>query len=385
MKINILLLIANSVLKTIINFRIPVFLSRRRQFFLTFFYLFLVSFFYSCSSTSSEQNQNNKSYKKVITLAGIGIAGSIDGSSAQASFWGPEDIVTDLSGNVYVLERSTSRIRKIDASGTVSTFAGDKSGDVDGVGVQARFLAPEGIAIDKLGNLYVADTGNHKIRKISTAGVVTTIAGGLPSGSVDGNSNIASFSSPRDLAIDDSGNLFVVDAGNNKIRKISPTGVVSTFVGNGVKDSVDGKGLMASLNSPKGICFDILGNLYVTEWGSDKIRKITPDGLVSTFAGGGKLNNLDGIGTNSGFNLPSGITVDAIGNLYVADAGNHNIRKITTSGVVTTFSGIGVSGEKNGLLSEASFNSPFGIAIDTFGNIFIADTYNQKIRKISFE
>lgn len=324
------------------------------------------------------------SYSKVTTLAGSGLANAtVDGVGTQATFWNPEDLVADASGNLYVVERGASKIRKITQAGVVTTFAGGNIvGSVDGIGIDASFGAPSGLTIDVFGNLYIADTGNDKIRKITPAGVVTTLAGNGVTGSTDGDVTKASFYCPTDVAIDASGNLYVADACNNKIRKISPAGIISTFAGNGMEGGADGMGVLASFNNPHSIATDISGNVYVSEWGNHKIRKITPTGVVSTLAGGGNFG-VDGTGSNAGFVLPSGIIIDGSGNLYVADTGNNKIRKITPVGIVTTFAGTGEAGYLDGLLANATFNHPYGVAIDSFGNIYVSAS--GKIRKVAYE
>jgi ATP-dependent protease HslVU (ClpYQ) peptidase subunit len=347
--------------------------------------LFLLEIiFSSCSSNDNSTPLSNKSYSKVITLAGSGLPNaSVDGVGIQATFWNPEDLVVDASGNLYVVERGASKIRKITQAGVVTTLAGGNiAGSVDGIGIDASFLAPSGLTIDATGNLYIADTGNDKIRKITPAGLVTTIAGTGVAGSTDGGVGIASFYCPTDVAIGTSGNLYVADECNNKIRKITPSGIISTFAGNGIEGSADGIGVLASFNNPHSIATDISGNVYVSEWGNHKIRKITPEGVVTTLAGGSNSGE-DGTGSNAGFILPSGITIDTFGNLYIADTHFNKIRKITPVGVVTTFAGTGKADNLDGLIATATFQTPFSVTIDNLGNIYV--TASGKIRKIAYE
>lgn len=346
--------------------------------------IFLGFLFISCNSNDDVTPPSNKSYNTVTTFAGSGLPNaSEDGVGTQATFWRPEDLVADAGGNLYVVEVGASKIRKISPTGVVTTFAGNIiPGSIDGIGIKASFVGPSGLTIDVSGNLYIADTGNNKIRKISPTGVVTTVAGTGVGGSVDGDISQASFHGPTDVAIDASGNLYVADISNNKIRKITPSGAVSTFAGSGVEGSIDGIGVLATLHHPSSITIDTSGNLYVSEWGSHKIRKISPLGVVTTLAGGG-IYGVDGIGSIAGFALPSGLTIDTAGNLYVADIHSNKIRKITPNGVVTTFAGTGIAGSLDGLLATATFDRPFGVAIDNNGNIYIAG--NGKIRKIAYE
>lgn len=346
--------------------------------------IFLGFLFMSCNSNDDITPPSNKSYNMVTTFAGSGLPNaSEDGVGTQATFWRPEDLVADAGGNLYVVEVGASKIRKISPSGVVTTFAGNViPGSIDGIGIKASFVGPSGLTIDSSGNLYIADTGNNKIRKISPTGVVITVAGTGVGGNVDGDKSQASFHGPTDVAIDASGNLYVADISNNKIRKITPLGVVSTFAGSGVEGTIDGTGVLASLHHPNSITIDISGNLYVSEWGSHKIRKISPAGVVTTLAGGG-IYGVDGTGSIAGFALPGGLTIDTLGNLYVADIHSNKIRKITPNGVVTTFAGTGIAGSLDGLLSTATFDRPFGIAIDNNGNIYVAG--NGIIRKIAYE
>jgi sugar lactone lactonase YvrE len=346
--------------------------------------IFLGFLFISCNSNDDVTPSSNKSYKKVTTFAGSGLPNaSEDGVGTQATFWRPEDLVSDAGGNLYVVEAGAGKIRKISPDGVVTTFAGNIiPGSIDGIGIKASFVGPSGLTIDACGNLYIADTGNNKIRKISPMGVVTTVAGTGVGGSVDGDRSQASFLAPTDVAVDALGNLYVADISNNKIRKITPSGVVSTFAGSGVEGSLDGIGILAALHYPRNITLDTVGNLYVSEWGSHKIRKISPAGVVTTLAGGG-IYDADGTGNVAGFALPSGLTIDAAGNLYVADTHSNKIRKITPNGVVTTFAGTGVAGSLDGLLATATFDRPFGVAIDNNGNMYTAG--NGKIRKVAFE
>ena len=321
---------------------------------------------------------------QVSTFAGSGVSGDVDGQGTNAQFNSPNGIVMDTNGNLFVADGSNNKIRKITPSGVVSTFAGSGAqGNVDGQGVNAQFRTLTGITIDNQGNLFVADY-NQKIRKITPSGVVSTFAGSGVSGDVDGQGISAQFFWPDGITIDNQGNLFVADSYNQKIRKITPSGVVSTFAGNGSEGDVDGTGASAQFGFPAGIAIDNQGNLFVADYFNSKIRKITPSGVVSTFAGNGAQGDADGQGANAQFNLPSGIAIDNQDNLFVADAGNNKIRKITPSGVVSTFAGSGVSGDVDGTGASAQFHSPESVLIDDNNDIYVADR-NHKIRKITQE
>jgi sugar lactone lactonase YvrE len=334
---------------------------------------------------------NNNTIRKITrgftvsTLAGsAGVIGSADGSGAAASFNFPNGIAVDGSGNLYVADTENSQIRKITAAGVVSTFAGSGAGDsADGSGTAASFSFPIGVAIDGSGNLYVADTENSKIRKITAAGVVSTLAGSGTVGSADGSGTAASFFAPRGVAVDSIGTVYVADAFNHKIRKVTPAGVVSTLAGSGAAGSADGSGTAASFNEPSGIAVDGGGNLYVADANNNKIRKITPAGVVSTFAGSGEFGSADGSGTAASFNFPFGVAADGSGNLYVADTENSKIRKITAAGVVSTLAGSGAVGSADDSGAASSFNEPSGIAVDSSGNVLVADSSNHTIRKLT--
>lgn len=326
----------------------------------------------------------------VTTIAGTaGSAGPADGLGAAARFNFPSGVTLDNSGNLYVADRANQAIRKITLSREVTTFAGAPNliGDADGIGAAARFSTPISIAADRRGNAYVADQGNQTIRKISTSGVVTTLAGspGLI-GSADGNGSAARFYNPAAVAVDRSSNVYVADSYNHTIRKITAAGRVTTLAGTaGASGAADGNGPAARFSGPGGIVVDDAGNIYVTEYLNNTIRKITPAGVVTTIAGvAGSYGRADGPGTAARFDVPYGIDVDRRGNLYVADSGSRTIRKITPSGVVSTLAGsFGGNGSADGRGSAAQFDMMYGIALDREGNLFVADTGNSAIRKVT--
>ena len=266
------------------------------------------------------------------TLAGLaGNPGYADGTGSAARFAGPSGVAVDSAGNIYVADHDTHTIRKITPSGVVSTFAGlaGNSGSADGTGNTARFYDPSGIGIDTAGNVYVADTSNHTIRKITAAGVVSTLAGlAGTTGSADGTGSAARFYEPYGVAVDSAGNVYVADYSNNTIRKISSTGVVSTLAGvAGSFGSADGTGTNARLFDPLGVAVDSAGNVYVADTFNNTIRKITPSGVVSTLAGLARTEgSADGTGNAARFSYPSGVAVDDAGNVYVSDRENNTIR-----------------------------------------------------------
>ena len=352
----------------------------------------------------------NKTIRKLTNLgtnwmssifAGLpGAQGSADGTNSGARFGSPVGVAVDTSNDVYVADVNNNNIRKITISGTndiVTTFAGIAPGSADGPGQAARFWNPTGAAVDGSGNIFVADLYNSTVRRITAGGEVSTIAGLAGSiGSNDGTNSNARFYDPLDVALDKAGNVYVTDVFNNTIRKIALTGtnwVVSTIAG---KDEfhpgeMDGIGTNALFYQPTGIAVDANTNLYVTDNNGETIRKITWVGTnwaVTTIAGFPMtIGNSNGLGTNALFFSPHGIAVDAATNLYVADTVNDTIRKISPDGtnwIVTTIGGqAGISGSSDGVGTNALFYFPEGVALDKAGNLYVADSFNDTLRKLS--
>jgi surface antigen/pimeloyl-ACP methyl ester carboxylesterase len=244
-----------------------------------------------------------------------------------------------------------------------------------------------GVAVDSAGNLFVADMGNCTLRKVSPAGVVTTLAGSAwYFGSVDGTGSAARFEEPSGVAVDSRGNVFVADQGNYTIRKVTPAGVVTTLAGSaGNQGSADGTGSAARFRGLSGVAVDSAGNVFVADTGNDTIRKVTPAGVVTTLAGSAwNGGSADGTGSAARFYEPYGVAVDSAGNVFVADTGNQTIRQVTPAGMVTTLAGsVGNSGSADGTGSAARFYCPYGVAVDSAGNVFVADTGNDTIRKVT--
>ena len=309
----------------------------------------------------------------------------MDGGASLARFNYPAGVGVDNDTNVYVADTINHIIRKITLSGEVTTLAGlaNNPGSVDGAGNAARFNTPCGVAVDSNTNIYVADYGNNMIRKITPAGEVTTLAGSTNSGSADGIGSAAGFDKPFAVAVDTNGNVIVGDTWNNMIRKITPAGKVTTLAGSTISGNTDGTNSAAHFSFPEGVAVDVSNNVYVADNGNFTIRKITPDGVVTTLAGSvTNLGSADGIGSAALFNYPCGVSVDRGGNVYVGDAGNHTIRKITASGVVTTLAGLASSvGNADGSGREARFATDEGVAVDVAGNVYVADADNHSIRK----
>jgi hypothetical protein len=330
----------------------------------------------------------------VSTFAGSpGIRDSTDGVGSAARFNSPADLASDGAGNLFVVDNADNAIRSVViATGAVATLAAlpGTRGSTDGAGIAVRFDDPTGVASDGTGNLFVADLGNHKIRKVVIAtGVVSAFAGSqAETGSLDGTGSAARFYHPSGVACDSEGNLFVADFDNDTIRRIViATGAVTTLAGfPGIQGSTDGVGAAARFFAPLAVTSDGAGNLFVCDRGNQTVRKVDiATGEVATLAGtpfyGGPI---DGMGSAARFVFPGGIAGDGSGNLFVADSGDHTIRKVEiATGTVTTFAGSESSlGSTDGTGTDARFYSPMGMASDGLGNLFIADTDNDTIRKL---
>jgi sugar lactone lactonase YvrE len=317
----------------------------------------------------------------VSTLAGGGGTGSAfaNGTGTNARFANPWGLAVDSSGNIYVADYGNHLIRKITSTGVVTTYAGSgQQGAADGESSVASFNYPSGIAIDSSGNLYVADTGNCIIRKISTNGTVTTLAGTARScGTADGQGAVARFGIPAGIAVDSSGNVYVADTGNSIIRKVTPAGAVSTLAGsiwNACQSKITADGYYFC--NPYALTVDSSGNVYVADTNNELIRKITSTGIVSTLAGGRKEQGyVDASGVTARFTLPQGIAIDSNSNLYIGDYGNHGIRYINADGLVSTLTGSNSS--------DFSSADSRGIAVDSAGNIYVADWTWNIIRKMT--
>jgi sugar lactone lactonase YvrE len=316
-----------------------------------------------------------------------GLVLSSTGTVQTAQFPSPSCITVDASGNLYVGDNTLNTIQMISTTGAVSLIAGTSGagGSTDGTGSGALFLMPGGIIRNSSGNLYVTDTGNSTIRQITSAGVVTTFAGSVAHKNYqNGIGTAAWFNSPVGIGIDALGNLYVADTKNDVIRKITATGTVTTFAGTaGVVGSTDSP---AQFNAPFGLAVDFgTGLVYVGDSSNNTIRKITPAGAVTTLAGLAlATGSVDGTGNVARFNLPEGQATDTAGNVYIADTANSTIRKMTPSGVVTTIAGQpGIEGLTDGTGTGSLFNQPEALTVDSAGNIYVADTGNGAIRKIT--
>lgn len=313
----------------------------------------------------------------VTTLAGL-YSGYAEGSGIEARFNFPYGVETDAEGNIYVADYYNHRIRKITPSGDVSTVVGSGTpGNADGTSTTAQLNYPSDLEIDASGTMYIVDRGNHRIRKVSPSGTVTTLAGSS-AGYVDSTGTAARFYYPYNLVLDGSGNVYVTDFANDRIRKVSPAGVVTTFAGS-TGGYAEGTGTAAQFDGPYGIAIDAAGALYVGDSANQRIRKITSSGVVTTFAGSGSVGDADGKGAAAQFNSPRGIALDTLGNVYVADYSNHRVRKINPTGTVTTLAG-STQGTAQGTGSAAQFNTPWDVTVDASGKVYVSERH--RIRKV---
>jgi hypothetical protein len=334
----------------------------------------------------------------ISTVAGNGTGGySGDGGAAtNAELYYAYRVAVDDAGNLFISDTGNYRVRKVGTNGIISTVAGNGTGGYSGDGgaaTNAGLYGPRNVAIDAAGNLFIADYGSERIRKVGTNGIITTVAGNGTIGySGDGGAATnAEFYYPDDVAMDAMGNLFIADQGNNRIRKVGTNGIISTVAGNGIRGySGDGSAAAnAELNQPFAVTLDTTGDLFLSDWINNRVRKVGTNGIITTLAGNGTngYSGDGGVATNAEMASADGLALDFTGNLFIADAGNNRIRRVGPSGVIMTVagnSGYGYSGD-GGAATSSTLYSPVGVAVDAAGNLFIADTYNNRIRKVVFQ
>ncbi len=342
---------------------------------------------HSIQETSSFQLGAGPSPWIVSTLAGSGQPGNENGSGRTARFNRPVGVAVNRMGELFISDRENHLIRKIDRFGWVTTFAGGGSpGFSEGRGKKAFFHDPEMITVDPRGNLYVADAGNFRIRKITPDGTVSTVAGSGRPGNKEGPALEAEFVQPTGVAVAPDGSLYIADKGAHRIKRLTPHGIVMIVAGSGEPGYRDGLGYFAQFQEPVAVAVDDVGNLYISDTGSHTVRRIDRDGIVMTVAGSGQPGDKDGLRSETAFSHPSGIGIDPEGNLILSDSQNHRIRKITLpAGRVTTVAGNSQPGGLDGIGPSSGFNLPNGIAIDPKGEIYVADSANHRIRIIQPE
>ena len=354
----------------------------------------------------------------IDTVAGTGLSeesggglGGDGGPAVEARLRYPFDAAVDETGSLYIVDTWNHRIRKVDSAGIVTTVAGsgttgESGGGFSGDGgpaVEAQLRFPGGAALDGSGSLYIVDTWNHRIRKVDSAGIVTTIAGSGTTGEGgggfggDGGPAVeARLSHPQSVALDGSGNLYIADTWNHRIRKVDSAGIVTTIAGSGTEGygGDGGPAVRARLSHPQGVALDGSGNLYIADAWNHRIRKVDSAGIVTTIAGGGtpgggrgRFGRDSGLAVRARLKYPQGMALDAAGNLYFADIGNHRIRKVDASGIMRTIAGTGGAyggfGGDGGPALQAMLFSPRGMAADKAGNLYIADIGNHRIRRLT--
>jgi uncharacterized protein (TIGR03437 family) len=334
----------------------------------------------------------------ISTLAGNGTSGSSgDGAPASAAQLAtPFGVVVNASGAVLISDQANNKIRQVTTDGNIGTVAGTGGRSYSGDGAAATnslMAAPAGVALDNAGAVYFSDSLNDVVRKFSLSGNIATIAGNFNNGpgfsGDNGAATSASLNTPVGIAVDSTGNIYVADRLNNRIRKISATGTITAFAGNGVAGSSGDGGLAtaATMRSPAGLAIDSAGTVYIADTGNHRVRKVTSDGKISNVAGIGAAGYSGDLGnaTLAGLNSPAGIAVDKTGNLYIADTSNSRIRRVSPGGIITTIAGNGrfaYAGD-GGAATSASLFFPGGVAVGSSGNVYIADTQNNVVRVLT--
>jgi sugar lactone lactonase YvrE len=326
----------------------------------------------------------------ITTVAGGGTNAGDGGYATGAILNFPEGVTVDEAGNLYIADTVDGRIRKVDTNGMISTVAGIAAGSTpenNGLATNTSLNNPAGVTMDALGNLFIADSGNEIVREVNTRGMITSVAGDGTNGYAgDGRlATNASLNYPASVTVDAAGNVFIADAGNNVIRKIVPGGIITTVAGNGTNlyAGDGGPATNASLYFPQGVTVDPAGNLFIADSGNDVVREVTTNGTITTVAGGGVLTGNGIIATNARLNYPAGVVKDALGNLFITDYGNNVVRKVNTNGIITTVAGGGILSGNGIAATNASLNGPEGVTVDAYGDLFVATPGSNVVRKVT--
>jgi DNA-binding beta-propeller fold protein YncE len=336
-------------------------------------------------SLSAEAVTDARSQVRVETFSGNGQAGFANSNGQVGQFNRPHGLAIDAKGNLYVSDRGNHAIRVVAANGDIGTLAGNgKEGNADGTGAAASFRQPIAAAVDKSGNVYVADRDNHVIRLIDPSGKVVVLAGTGTKGFANGPSSSAQFNEPYGVALSpDEKTLYIADYLNHAIRAVDlATKQVTTLAGNGAAGFANGVGDKAQFNQPYNVKADANGRLYVPDQNNHAIRRVDPDGTVSTLAGNGQSGFADGKPSEARFNNPTGLAVGPDGTVYVSDRNNQRIRAITPAGETTTVAGDGTAGQQDGPGQVAKFNRPIDVVLTTDGSLVVSEETNHRLRKI---
>jgi sugar lactone lactonase YvrE len=322
----------------------------------------------------------------VSTVAGAPFSGGFsDGQGASARFDAPLGIAIDAQDNLIVADFRNARIRRVDQQGYVTTIAGGFRGFANGPSGIARFHSPAGVAVDRDENVLIADYGNNRIRRLSKAGVVSTLAGNGQLGSQDGSALKASFARPTGVSVDDAGNIYVIDSATNLVRKINPDGFVTTIAGssNGYADGVGSQAAFSFSGAAPQLCSDTAGNLIIADFFNSRIRRVTPKGVVSTIAGNGDYGLKDGPAMEASVFQATGVTRDREGNIIIGDWHNAAVRKLDlVANFLSTIAGSGIEDNQDGPAQLAAFVRPGGVAVDSRGDIYVSDYFAHTIRRI---
>ncbi|WP_406279151.1 NHL repeat-containing protein [Nocardia sp. NBC_00881] len=338
--------------------------------------------------------------RTIVTVAGTGAAGfSGDGGQAvSARLYYPAGVAVDASGNIYFADTYNHMVRRVDSQGVITTVAGAApSPGFDGNGgpaTAARLNYPAGVAVDASGNIYIADTNNHMVRRVDSQGVITTVAGAAPIAGFGGDGGPATAAaarlySPAGVAVDASGNIYIADTSNHRVRRVDSQGVITTVAGNGSTEFAGdmGPASATTLKYPMGVAVDSSGNVYIADTDNQRVRQVDSLGIIATVAGNGTAGYFGegGPATATTLNKPRGVAVDFSGNLYIAEHGNHRVRQVDSLGIITTVAGNGTdaSSAGDGPATFASLQSPTGVAVHPSGSIVITDFAGHRIRRIA--